>query len=110
MRYAYKDLGEQPAGTEITVQLKGSAANVLLLDRHNYSRYKASRGFRYSGGFFARSPARVTVPRDGRWHLVIDCGGYRGRVLGQIVQISPPQSLRSSSSKEEEAETVEAVS
>lgn len=89
MRYAFKDLGEQPAGTEITVRLEGSAANVVLLDPYNYSCYRAGLSFRYAGGVFHRSPARLTVPRDGRWHLVVDCGGYRGRVRAQVEQIIP---------------------
>lgn len=89
MRYAFKDLGEQAAGTEITVRLEGSAANVLLLDPYNYSCYKAARPFRYTGGMFRSSPARVTVPRDGRWHLVVDCGGYRGRVRAHVSGITP---------------------
>lgn len=90
MRYAFKDLGEQPAGAEVTVRLEGTAANVLLLDAHNYSCYRAARPFRYAGGMFRTSPARVTIPRDGHWHLVVDLGGFRGRVRARIAEITPP--------------------
>lgn len=91
MRYAYKDLGQQPAGTEVAVRLEGSAANVLLLDRDNYSRYRAAQPFRYTGGMYHRSPARLTIPREGHWHLVIDLGGHRGRVRAHIEEITPPE-------------------
>lgn len=40
MKYAFNDLGRQQAGTQVTVQLTGKAANLLLLDEHNSPRYK----------------------------------------------------------------------
>lgn len=90
MRYAHKDLGEQPGGTEVTLRLEGSVANVLLLDEYNYSLYRASRPFKYTGGLFRSSPVTLTVPRDGRWHLVVDLGGYRGRVRAHVQRITRP--------------------
>jgi hypothetical protein len=102
MRFAYKDLGEQPAGTKVQVRLEGSAANVLLLDSDNYSRYRAARPFRYTGGIHHRSPATLTIPRDGWWHLVIDLGGHRGRVRGYLEQITRPGE-EAEQSRDEEA-------
>lgn len=90
MRYAFKDLGEQPAGATVVVALEGSVANVLLLDDANYSHYRAGRPFRYAGGMFRQSPARVRVPRDGHWHLIVDLGGFRGRVRADVKRIEPP--------------------
>lgn len=108
MRYAYKDLGEQPAGTEVTVRLEGSAANVLLLDSPNYSCYRSARPFRFTGGLHHTSPARLTVPRDGQWHLVVDLGGYGGRVRARIEEIKLPGQEPVSGNEEEGA--LEAIS
>ena len=51
-------------------------ANVILLDDMNYIRYRIGRGFHYLGGFVEGSPARLSIPLSGEWHLVIDQGGY----------------------------------
>jgi len=56
------------------------AANVLLMDETNYRRYQRGDDYRYYGGYAEQSPARLVPPRDGRWHLVIDLGGYPGSV------------------------------
>jgi hypothetical protein len=110
MRYAYRDLGEQPSGTEITVRLAGSAANVLLLDPSNYSSYRAARPFRYTGGLHHRSPARLTVPRDGHWYLVIDLGGHRGRVRANVESINPPGGEDADGATTRKDDALEAVS
>lgn len=102
MRYAFKDLGEQPAGSTVVVRLQGSVANVLLLDSANYSAYRVGRPFRYAGGLFRSSPARVTVPRDGHWHLIVDLGGFRGRVRAQVERVEPPDSDSSDTERAEE--------
>lgn len=56
------------------------AANVQLLDPANFENYKNGRGYRYHGGYATTSPVRLAVPRDGKWHVVIDLGGGAGRV------------------------------
>jgi hypothetical protein len=78
MRYAYKDLGVQAAGTTVVVRWSGSAANVLLLDAVNFSKYRYTDGrpFFYDGGaHYARPPAEISIPQDGRWYVVVDLGG-----------------------------------
>lgn len=102
MRYAYKDLGERPAGTTVTLRLEGSAANVLLLDEPNYALYRARKSFRYQGGLSGRSPVTLTVPRDGRWYLVVDMGGYGGRVRARIEEIVSPEAAGAGGSEERE--------
>ncbi len=39
MRYAYHDLGEQQAGTTVTVRWSSAAADVLLLDPVSFSKW-----------------------------------------------------------------------
>jgi len=55
-------------------------ANVLLLDDDNYRRYQAGGSYRYHGGYARQSPARLSPPREGHWHLVVDLGGLPGSV------------------------------
>jgi uncharacterized protein DUF1883 len=90
MRYALKDLGHQPAGTTVTARLQGSACNVILMDEKNYRQYRTGQPFRYSGGHFLRSPVELEVPHDGHWYVVLDLGGYPGRVRGSVTT-TPPQ-------------------
>lgn len=99
MRYAHKALGEQPRGAEVTVRLQGSAANVMLLDEDNYYRYRASRPFKYTGGLFRTSPVKLTVPRDGRWRVVVDLGGFRGRVRAQVEEVTPPEEAQAATTQ-----------
>jgi uncharacterized protein DUF1883 len=76
MRYAYSDLGEQTAGTTAVVRWRGSPANVVLLDPVNFAKYHEGRTpVFYSGGGHGRSPARLSIPQDGRWYVVADFGG-----------------------------------
>lgn len=84
MRYAYNDLGRQEAGAQVTVKLTGSVANVMLLDAANFSRYRAGQPFLYEGGHYARSPVQLNVPETGHWYLVLDLGGYKGRVRARV--------------------------
>jgi hypothetical protein len=94
MRYSYYDLGHQARGSKVVVQLSGSAANVLLLDPTNFARYRAADAFSYRGGLFRRSPAEIEIPRDGYWYVVVDLGGYKGRVRGSI-EVRTPDGARS---------------
>lgn len=85
MRFAYQDLGEQPEGQTVRVGLKGNAANVLLMDAANFAAYRAREPFFYeAGGRFYNSPAEMTIPFDGRWFVVVDLGGYSGRVTASV--------------------------
>jgi hypothetical protein len=90
MRFWYRTLGEQPAGSIATVSLTGSQANVMLLDGSNFESYKRRLPFSYTGGFARHSPVRLRIPHDGRWYVVADLGGYHGRVRIKDVEVSPP--------------------
>ncbi len=59
-------------------------ANVRLLDDMNYSAYRAGRAHRYFGGHTTESPVTITVPHAGRWHVVVDLGGYGGHVRASV--------------------------
>ena len=82
MQYVHSDLGQRKRGDVVEVVLKGSQANVLLLDSSNYQAFRGGRRFRGVGGLAKRSPVRLTVPRSGRWHGVAYLPATaRGRVV-----------------------------
>lgn len=94
MRYLYYDLGEQQQENWVVVHLRGSSANVILLDPLNFDRYRSGQSFVYTGGLYTRTPARVQIPRDGNWYLVIDCGGYQHHVHARDIEILRPGQLK----------------
>jgi hypothetical protein len=87
MNYLHKTL-DLSAGDVVEVTLD-HPANVQLLDASNYAAYQAGQFYRYHGGHFTHSPARIDAPSDGRWHLVIDLGGGVGRVSASVSVLSP---------------------
>lgn len=84
MKYNHYDLGQCKRGEIIEVTLKGSGANVRLMNSSNFSSYKAGRSHKYIGGLVKRSPYRVQIPNSGRWHLTVDMAGLRGTVRSSI--------------------------
>lgn len=100
MRYAYHDLGEQPAGSTALVRWSGAAASVILLDPVNFSKYQYCDGrpfFYDAGGHYRRPPARLLVPQDGHWYIVVDLGAYTGDP--PTVEVIPPQETRPSAGR-----------
>ena len=91
MRYGYHDLGEQQAGTAVTVRWSSAAADVLLLDPVSFSKY--CRGeklvFRRGGGRYSRSPARLSIPETGHWYVVVDLRGYSGNAKATVEVLNP---------------------
>ena len=61
-----------------------SQANVMLLDSTNFSTYQGGGSYRYYGGHAEKSPVRLTVPRSGKWHVVVNLGGYAGSVRAGV--------------------------
>jgi hypothetical protein len=84
------DLRQLKKGSTVVVTL-GSQTNVMLLDASNYRAYASGRRFEYFGGKMTRSPARLTVPRDGHWYVAIDLGGYGGRIRSGVAVEPPPR-------------------
>lgn len=84
MKFIHSDLGYQEKGAVVEVTLSGSAANVRLLDSSNFQNYRSGRRHNYYGGLVRRSPARIPIPRSGRWHVVVDMQGLRGQTKASI--------------------------
>lgn len=71
-------------GDIIQVTLYGTASNVLLLSEENFQNYRSGRDYTYFGGYYTRSPAVLTAPASGRWHVVVDLGGRAGQVTASV--------------------------
>jgi len=83
MQYQYHDLGNVEKGKIVEVTL-GYAANVRIMDSSNYSSFKSGRQHRYIGGYVKRSPYKATIPNNGHWYVVVDLGGYAGKVSSAV--------------------------
>jgi hypothetical protein len=91
MNFFHADLGHQQRGALAIVRL-GTAANVRLLDDSNFRSYQSGHRYRgYHMGFYRQSPLRLPIPTIGRWHVVIDLGGYAGTIRA-AVQVCQPVS------------------
>ena len=93
MNFTHYRLGHVDRGSVVEVTLKGSAANVRLMDNSNFNSYKAGRQHRCIGGLAKRSPVRLQVPRSGNWHVAVDMQSLRGMVRSSI-RVIPGSALR----------------
>lgn len=76
---------ELDAGPDDLVEVAiDNAANVMLVDAANYEQYQRGAAYKYYGGSYDESPARIAPPHPGRWHVVVDLGGRGGRVRARI--------------------------
>lgn len=78
MEFLHQEL-DLELGDVVEVTLD-SHANVMLLDPQNFSNYKRGLSYRYYGGYAERSPVILTPPHPGKWYVVVNLGGYAGRV------------------------------
>lgn len=88
MQHIHHDLGNVKQGQLVLVTLKGSSANVRLMDAANFNSYKNGRRHRFWGGHARKSPVRLVVPRTGHWHVAVDLGGYGGTIRSGV-QVLP---------------------
>ncbi|MDE0623054.1 MAG: DUF1883 domain-containing protein [Bryobacterales bacterium] len=93
MRFTHYKLGHVAAGAIAEVTLRGSAANVRLMDQSNFNNYKAGRRHQYYGGLAKSSPVRLRVPRSGTWHITVDMQGLRGTVRSRI-RVVPAEAFK----------------
>lgn len=82
MQYLHWEVHAGPQNV-IRVTL-GAAANVVLLDDHNYAAFRRGGSYKYHGGYYRRTPVCLSPPRTGRWHVVVHLGGYGGRVRADV--------------------------
>jgi hypothetical protein len=83
MQFLHSDFN---IGPDDVVQVSlDKQANVLMLDDINFANYRRGGRYSYFGGLAKRSPIRLSPPRQGRWHVVVDLGGYGGTVRASIL-------------------------
>lgn len=87
MDFVHYDLGQLNGNDVVEVTLD-TAANVRLLDSLNFNGYRAGRQYNFYGGYVTLSPYRIRVPHGGRWHVVVDLGGYAGQVRSSVRVLS----------------------
>ncbi|MEM5492089.1 DUF1883 domain-containing protein [Hoeflea sp. AS16] len=90
--YKRYDLGQQPAGTVVEVVLS-CINNIRLMDNDNFALYAESKNCRYIGGRTEKSPARLTIPRAGHWHVVVDKTGFQ-TLANSNVRAIPPKAIQ----------------
>ncbi|WP_019554460.1 DUF1883 domain-containing protein [Propionispira raffinosivorans] len=79
MNFIKYDLGPVAGGNKVRVTLD-IQANVMLMDRMNFSLYNDSLAFKYFGGYYKSSPVTIDVPDTDHWYVIIDLGGAAGPV------------------------------
>ncbi|WP_380169628.1 DUF1883 domain-containing protein [Jannaschia sp. R86511] len=86
------DLRQVTAKSTVVVTLKGSAANVRLLDSSGLSAFRAGRSHKVNGGgLVKRSPHRMVVPRTGHWYVTVDLMGMKPSArVNAAVTVEPP--------------------
>ena len=72
-----------PNGGSIEVTLD-QQANVLVMDSMNYQQYCRGASATYYGGRMVRSPAVITPPHGGWWHVAIDLGRGSGTIRSSV--------------------------
>ena len=84
MKFTEYDLKHCQQGQTVEVSLSGNAANVLLLDSNNRQKYKNGQSYQHFGGHMNTSVSQIPIPRAGHWYVIIDLGGYAGRVNSSV--------------------------
>lgn len=71
------DLGIAGPGKSIVVTITRSV-EVRIMDHDNYELYRSDEDCRAFSGRLISSPYRFPVPREARWHVVIDPSACTG--------------------------------
>ena len=82
MEFLHQEIDLQ-AGDEVEITLN-SKANVMLLDPDNFSHYENGISYHYFGGYAEKTPVLLPAPRPGKWHVVVNLGGYPGSVSAGV--------------------------
>ena len=63
------------------------AANVQVMDTHNYNLFKRGKRYRFYGGYYRSSPCLIKPSGcAGQWHVVIN--GFTGRIQTGVATIA----------------------
>jgi len=87
MKFIHTDLGHCSGGETVRINLS-AAANVRLMSQSDFSAYRRGQRFGYQGGLARRTLVDLSVPRAGRWHVVVDMHGLRGSTRASVSLLS----------------------
>ena len=65
---------------DIVVVNSSHQCNVRVMDDANFEWFRRDSQHEYYGGAYKRFPARIQVPRSGRWHVTLDLGGGNANI------------------------------
>lgn len=78
MKHLHYEVDAGPADTiQVTLDKQ---ANVKVMDDTNYQKYCRGQRHNFYGGRAKVSPANISPPHQGHWHVAVDLGGYAGSV------------------------------
>jgi hypothetical protein len=86
MKYLHQEF-DCAGGETVRVDLD-CQANVRLLDQSSYQQYRRGGRHRFQGGLAKTTPVLLPVPGPGRWHVVVDLGGYAGQIRASITLLN----------------------
>ncbi|WP_421579513.1 DUF1883 domain-containing protein [Shinella sp. M31] len=88
--YTHYDLDLLRGGTVVEITLS-AVANVRLMSHANFDLFKNARQHKFLGGVAKQSPIRLTIPKNGHWHVVVDMEGHPGKAQSsiKIVPLAP---------------------
>ena len=92
MEFLKFDLGYSAGGDVVVVELT-EAANVRLLDSHNFIQYQNGLDHQYYGGLATQTPTHIPIPHPGMWHVVVDLQGLANPTQASVRMINS-ESLR----------------
>lgn len=72
------------SGNDVVEITLDRQAYARLLDDINFSRYRRGHRCTFYGGLVQESPAHISPPHAGHWHLAIDLGGRTGPVRASV--------------------------
>jgi hypothetical protein len=84
--HAHQNLSK---GDVVVVQCSHQC-NIFLLDDANFNSYRLRQKCTYFGGFYRAFPAKLAVPANGHWNVVIDLAGREVQISHSISYLKQP--------------------
>jgi hypothetical protein len=83
------DLGSRDKADVVEISVRGSTANVLLMESGDFSTFSPDGSYRWAyGGLGQRSRVHLTIPDGGHWYVVVRLGRVE-RETSVIVRMLP---------------------
>ena len=87
MKFIHHRLGHVAGGSVVEVTLKGSAANVRLMDQSNFNNYKSRRRHQYHEAWPENRPSGCGCPTPGHGMSRWTCRGCAVRSVPALASL-----------------------